>query len=344
MSELRTKRVLWADILKILACFFVIINHTHGFVFKYGGEKTPGTALFYAIGFAMCKCAVPIFIMVSGYLLLQKETTYRKVFFRILRVAIPLALAFLYIYYMWYGTDLSIIRMIGSALRDPLQTPFWYPYMLVGLYAATPFMHKMIKNFSDRDFCAFIAIFAGIPAVVGVVTAYLGISVSSRFFMAFFPFALAYYAAGVYLGRLERKRIYFIAAVLAFVLSVGLLFVSIYVPYLRGGELSYKMDSWTSLPVLISSLSAFYAVRYLFENRRFGKIASRTILEISATTFGIYLTHTFLNYRIAGWGFMKAMFAAVPCVATLATELICFVLCGAGIFLLRRIPGFKQIL
>ncbi len=343
MSDLRTKRVLWADVLKILACFLVIVNHTHGFVFQYG-EKNAVTALFYAAGFAVSKCAVPIFIMVSGLLLLQRETTWRKIFFRILRVVIPLALVFLYIYYIWYGTDMSLKRLLLSSLRDPLQTPFWYVYMLIGLYAVTPFMQKMIKNFSDRDFCAFILLTAFLPAVLNAVSAYFDVSFSKQFFVAFFPPALAYYAAGVYLARIPRKRTYFWTAVAAFVLSVAGLIVSIYVPYLRTGALSYKMDSWASLPVVIASLTVFYIVRYLLEEKTFGRISARVVTEISAVTFGVYLVHTFVNYRICKWSFMTVLFSSAPCMATLTTEVICFILCGVGIFLLRRIPGFKKIL
>ena len=58
-------RYIWLDIIKILACFFVIINHFHGQIFYYAGN-TPQVALFDSAIFAICKSAVPLFVMVSG--------------------------------------------------------------------------------------------------------------------------------------------------------------------------------------------------------------------------------------------------------------------------------------
>lgn len=74
---MKIKRTLWLDILKIIACFLVIVNHAGGYVL--GNNPSKITIIFYCVNFAICKIAVPIFIMVTGSLLLKKESSYNDI-------------------------------------------------------------------------------------------------------------------------------------------------------------------------------------------------------------------------------------------------------------------------
>ena len=67
------KRNYWIDILKIIACFCVIVNHTGLVLLEYTNYKNI-PVLVYSIMFSICKIGAPIFIMVTGYLLLRKKT------------------------------------------------------------------------------------------------------------------------------------------------------------------------------------------------------------------------------------------------------------------------------
>ena len=71
-----------------------------------------------------------------------------------------------------------------------------------------------------------------------------------------------------------------------------------YLPYLNSGKISYILDLWNTLPVISMSISIFYSIRYLFENKVFSKKINTIITAISSTTFGIYLIHTALNYKL----------------------------------------------
>ena len=60
------KREVWLDVLRVLAAFLVIVNHTNSDVFQ---SVTPqnGTWWLSILWYALCKIAVPVFVMVSGY-------------------------------------------------------------------------------------------------------------------------------------------------------------------------------------------------------------------------------------------------------------------------------------
>lgn len=62
-------------VLRILACFLVIVNHTIEGLFKYFPSTTGG--LSFTV-FYFCKIAVPIFLMISGALLIPKEESLKN--------------------------------------------------------------------------------------------------------------------------------------------------------------------------------------------------------------------------------------------------------------------------
>lgn len=72
-------RETFLDLLRIIACFLVIVNHTNSVIFL---GSSPDSLDWYVslTYFFISKIAVPIFFMISGYLLLKKEDNYKKAF------------------------------------------------------------------------------------------------------------------------------------------------------------------------------------------------------------------------------------------------------------------------
>ena len=84
-------RVAFLDFLRILAAFFVIVNHTNSGVFL---ERTPAELQWHLslLWYYTSKTAVPIFMMISGACLLGKRDSYGKIGRRILRTVLALVL------------------------------------------------------------------------------------------------------------------------------------------------------------------------------------------------------------------------------------------------------------
>ena len=72
------KRYYWLDLVKILACFFVVINHTGGYLLEFTNNANY-SVVYYSLNFALCKVGVPLFIMVTGYLLLSFEKNFQNI-------------------------------------------------------------------------------------------------------------------------------------------------------------------------------------------------------------------------------------------------------------------------
>ena len=137
----------WIELLRIVACFCVIINHTNSRIFL---NIVPSLEWFISLAyFFVSKIAVPIFVMISGYLLLEREDNYRKYFFRIIRMVIALLVfsLFYYVIRIKIGdyTVYSIGRFLYLVVKEPITKSFWYIYMYIGLLIMLPFLQKMVK-------------------------------------------------------------------------------------------------------------------------------------------------------------------------------------------------------
>ena len=116
------KRILYLDIIKVLALFFVIFNHTDDILISsYMYIRIIHNSLFY-----LSKAAVPLFLMVSGALLMDKNDSITKLIKRIIRVLIPLIII-TFIWTMTHAKDINILKMLNPF--DVNYFPYWLWYL-----------------------------------------------------------------------------------------------------------------------------------------------------------------------------------------------------------------------
>lgn len=338
------KRNYWIDILKIIACFCVIINHTGLVLLEYTNYKSI-PVLVYSFMFAICKIGVPIFIMVTGYLLLNKKTNYKQTIRRIMRILIPLLFLSLFSYIKTNGiSNFNILIFCKDFIKSPVITAFWYLYMLIGLYIVIPFVQKMVQKFNENDYKMFILLFLLIPSLIPLLSIYLNLGISSYFTMSFFPVVVAYLVVGVYLSKVKLNKTNLIIAILSFIISIIMFTLSLYIPFLNTSKISYILDSSFYITAALPAMATFYIIRYIFENRKLNKILIKIITEISLVTFGIYLFHPFILDRIYNLSLIQTIFQLSPYLGILALEIARFTICGIATFILRKIPFVKKFL
>lgn len=338
-------RYYWVDIVKILACFFVIINHTLGYVFNFSGTNNY-TVLFYSIFFPICKMGVPLFIMITGFLLLQKnnENTYKKTFWRIFRIFVPLFSISLLLFIKEKGiSNFSILEFLSVFLTNPFLIYLWYLYMLIGLYLAIPFLSKMIKNFKDKDYVYFISIFLLFSSLLVFIKSVFDFNVSDYFTSAFIPIFLSLPVAGFYLSKVVVSKTKLFAAVFVFFLSFLSFFLYMYLNFLKYGEINFDLDSYNIL-LITMSLSFFYIIRYFGEKLDFKYILKNILKELGLLTFGIYLFHYLIAYRVYNLGIIQSIFEANYILGYGIMVITIFMLSGIVIFVCRKIPILKKFL
>jgi surface polysaccharide O-acyltransferase-like enzyme len=161
----------WVDLLRVLACLLVIVSHScDAFVGQFDNNRYEFlTGAF--IGSLVRSC-VPLFVMISGVLLLpihvDMATFYAK---RAKRLVVPfifwsMMLPILFFLYVNSGIKISnpTIILKDYTLERTLQkmytfifnfnfdtTALWYVYMLIGLYLFIPILSAWLKQASKRD-------------------------------------------------------------------------------------------------------------------------------------------------------------------------------------------------
>ncbi len=163
-----TKRVVFLDYLRALACLTVIIVHSCEF-FYIGNGAPLGVSLdnlYWAnLIDSLFRPSVPLFVMASSYLLVplrdDTATFFKR---RFTRVVIPFVIwMVLYAVIPQYGGSWSEMdlgaNMRGLLFNFPgIAGHLWFVYMLLGVYLLMPIISPWIKSLSKRGEEIFIGV------------------------------------------------------------------------------------------------------------------------------------------------------------------------------------------
>ena len=266
---------IYLEIIRVVAIFLVIVNHTPGwqmpeFVAPYGG-------LSYWMSLFFCevvKMAVPLFFMISGSLLLNRDESagswFRK---RVCRFLLAMAIVVLlqYLYHICttdesfgWGKLFAFLRR-GSSIND--FKVLWFLKVYIILMLLLPVMRFLIKRMSGRVFIGllllqfvFYVVFPLVMMTVGRYDSYIKIRESLT--VVPLPFSLDYCVLYFLMGFwLERVKVNFSLS-----LKVWSVFLSLMVACICM-ELSRKsmgtMSVLSNDVFLISLLSVPCAAVYL---------------------------------------------------------------------------------
>ena len=140
-----SKRVIYFDILRVVAIFAVVAVHIsaqHWLDVDVSSRAWFAFNLYCTTG----KWSVPIFVMISGALFLGRDTTIRTILKKnVLRMV--------YVFVFWSGCY-ALISLIFR--RSPLFDVFsqfitghyhlWFLYMIVGLYLLIPLLRPIVQS------------------------------------------------------------------------------------------------------------------------------------------------------------------------------------------------------
>ena len=267
------------DIIRIFAFVFIVFLHTLNR--QFGVDVWMG-------GYAIISIGVNLFIMISGYLLLDK-TEEAIVFFkkRILNI-LPLFLVF-NIIYIYFGKIPIMPVLKGKAISA---SHFWYIYMILGLYLLTPWLQKVLK-YAEKETLFVVFLWF----LCNILNPYL------RYFnLAEIPFSnfpltgfIGYYILGYFVKKYDNKvkRTSFILIIIIYALGFLLSFLSTkYVLAVTGKRVSDFFDK-NSLGTFIMTLSFFvFWCKFNFSKR------DRIIKIVADSTYFAFLVHLIVLHFI----------------------------------------------
>lgn len=341
------KRFAGADIARAVGVLAVVALHVSGYLTGTRGtfpDNVPMVAVLFQASF---KFAVPLFVMVSGALLLgnRAETGGAFIRKRLNRILIPLvfwtAAYSLFSIYFRKDTLADLAIVVDQIARGRVYVHMYFLWLILGLYLLTPYLRVWVSALSRRELAQLtMLILAGTMFDQGL-RQWFGIDYSPTVASWFAQF-LGYYLLGyllrpVVLGhRLRTVTALFIAA------TVGTAVLWWTMPLFTTRATGWPGSLFSPL-VVVASAAVFLICAELGETWAPAQPrVMRYVRRMSELSFGIFLVHPML---------VAVMYTYVPIetaatsplawctVATLAVTLASFLITALAHF----VPGLGML-
>lgn len=350
----RKPRVLWLEVLRIAAAFLVIVNHTNSRIFQ-GCEPGQLTWHLSVLWYYLSKSAVPLYVMISGAVLLPRQDGLRKTALRVGRVLAALVCAsyayFLYDAWVNWGLWPRALRLdilLGQIVGMQITDGFWYLYFYLALLITMPLWQWLRRRLNGRQRLMLMACCFALGAALPLAGHYIPwLSVPERI-MACIPLSyvgLLFAGDHVRSTRLSRHTLPIAAALTGFGLVVAWLLTWLEFGRVAPGAKYWFMDHRMipALPVLCEAVGLMLLARCAGE-REVGSRTGKVIAGLGGCAFGIYLLQDLLIAESEKLLFEPLLAVLPPMAAVLVWEAAVFAAALLLVWLVRRIPFVRRIL
>ena len=167
--EEKKERKIYFDFLRIFATFAVIILHVAAQNWSLVNINSFEWNIFNFYD-SIVRWGVPIFVMISGSLFLNKDQSLKKLYTKNILRIITAFIFWSLIYTILFSKDQGIKNMIITFLKGHYH--MWFLFMIVGLYMITPFIKKITENESLIKYFIILALIFCIiiPQTISIIS------------------------------------------------------------------------------------------------------------------------------------------------------------------------------
>lgn len=345
------KNFIWADTLRVFTTFFVILYHICCIYLDQYGKIPNKTWWFFCFCNTIVMCSVPVFVMLSGALILQKEyllTDFLKK--RFSRILLPFIFwSAVYIAFSIsnetstgkYMSLYDVVLWSFDKLKFGAEYHLWFVYMIIGLYLFVPIISKWIKNTNENEIVYYLLIWGFWMLMEQPIMSYFKID----FHLIHFSGYLGYFILGYYLSikdfNLNRFAINTISALMILLGSTFAAF-GIYQSVLSTSKANLYFQSNLNFHVLLIGSGLFLLYRFNpIKNKKIIKIIS----FFSKYSFGIYLVHilTFKSFDTITFYFSYYIIDLDIIYRVPLLAIYSFLISTLMIYLVNKLPFGKYI-
>lgn len=349
-------RKVYIDFLRIIAIYMVLFNHTetNGFML-FTEARESALYWFYLFNSIFIKVAVPLFYMVSGALLLNRDEPIRKILKdRVLKYAIVLLvsslLAYVYSCLRKFPRDMSLDVFLKAFFTSELSVALWYLYAYLAFLLMLPFLRKMARGMTNKEFMWLLMMYTVIN-LLGIID-FLLWKGEARFngrFSFFINTAYVFYPLmGYFLEhRLEEKD--YNAKTLAELTALSI--VSIGICCVMTHYRSTLLDAWNegnsqtffNTLIFVPAITVYYAAKMWFMHHRIGERAKHVLSVLGDCTFGLFLIEYLCRFETMPiFNSLRPIIHPLPaCWVWIAAA------CALGVaitYFVKKIPGVNKFI
>ncbi|HIH8781889.1 acyltransferase [Escherichia coli] len=267
--------------IRAVAAIMVVVLHVNS---QYFHDVTNYWTVFALIGSAMRPC-VPIFIMISGYLLIGRVGSSIDFMKRRISRLLP-PILFWGVFYVFFvsvvGNAQVSINSLISILIDPPMFHLWYLYLIVGVYLMMPILSSWYLSASFGDKIFYISLWF---ACLLVAQFGLGVEIINRYYLGQFSTYSFYLIVGAFVKEVSFKCNvrWSVPSMVYILITLLITTLTIYDCYNNGAP-SEKYYEYTNPMVVLQSIFLFMALIKLNKSNWFTKVVSNYSL-------GVYCVH-----------------------------------------------------
>lgn len=344
MENTKSNRIVYYDVLNIMAIIAVIGLHMNGIVHD---KNLIGTSSWATSLIAECifYWAVPIFMMLTGAKLMDYRKKYdTKTFFRkrFYKIFIPLLfwsiISFIpYVHKHKFGGVTSLISIFLNCEEQPI---YYFMFEILGVYLTLPLISLLTKSEYRKTLwftCILFFVFNGfIPDILRLFDITWNQAFSIKIGGYIMYVILGYLLSTKNIEAKWKKFIYIGAIVGLIYRYLTMLFLSKYIDFPSGNNGGYF--DWHCI---LLSMAIFILIKDLnIDKRLYGKDnITKTIANISNCSFGIYLSHLLIRsiiVKLLHWSNISWSYRTIGI-------LVIYLVSLAFVYIIKKIPILRKI-
>jgi surface polysaccharide O-acyltransferase-like enzyme len=344
----RVERDFRLDWLRVVAAFWVVCLHISADVVSSAKAASGQDWWAGNLVDSFSRWSVPLFVMISGALLLPSTAVntlsafYRRRAARLLPPLLFWALFYTGVRYWEEPFSLSSLEdvwneVVAPFLQGSVYYHLWFLYMIAGLYLAAPFLGRLLRILSKNALDALITVLFLLSAIYAFTNAWLRKEILSEFFA--FPCFLGYFLAGERL-RQHPFRLHRAASLSLFAFCGAAIALATVWLAQRFGAVAYEITySYLNPLVAVMTLAVFQFGCAPRERELAAQLASVARL-LAPLTLGIYLIHPLwlTVFEKLGWKPANAPILTIPLMAGAV-----FAVSAVSAWALAKIPRVRVI-
>lgn len=333
------KRVIYFDVLNILAALAVVFLHANSMVHSFSDTVAWRQALSVEV---LCYWAVPIFFMLSGANLMNYRERYTTGEFfkkRFIRILIPFILwTFIYaVAHKVNPLEIGFREFINRCFNTQIMTTFWFFIPMLAIYLAMPVISLLKEN--KEILWYMVGLSFVLSSFLPQIFRYIGLAWNYSFspltvggFLIYT--ILGYLLAGSEFTRYKRMIIYALGLFAVLLRYFATIHLSV-----RDGVLNNTFFDYLQYHSVFLAVAVFvffknsHVIAYMATKPRLVGF----LKNLSGLSFGIYLIHYLVIYVL------QDHIDVTSYVWRLAVPLLIYVLSAIIIFVLKKIPLIKLL-
>lgn len=345
----KKSRVLYFDILNIIAIIAVVFLHHNGLVHRYTPDNIVAwrQALMVEV---VAFFAVPIFLMLSGATLMEYRKRYSTEDFfrkRLSKVLVPFIIwsALTFIYALWQGRymidQLTFTTIWDIFMSSDMMRIYWFFPVIISIYFAMPIL-SLLAQYAGRKWLWYIVILGLLTySIFPPLAKLFGLDYNTSYQLPLTGGGFIIFPIVGYLLATETKlkNKWFILICTGAIIALALRYVVTYHLTREEGSTNYLLSNYIYFTGVLPAVALFIIIKRIPWNNFITGRYINILSAISACSLGVYLIH----FMIMDIELRSLLISDASLTWRIIMPIANYVICVCIVFAVKRIPILRNV-